>query len=391
MAPNLLFAVQVCFWLSVFLFVYTYGLFPLFTLLFSLTKPKIVETVGHFPSVCIVVAAYNEEEVIEEKIRNLRTQKYPQEKVRIIVASDGSDDATEAIVERLAQVDVQLTLLKLPRKGKNIAINAAIAVAQNELVVFTDADSMLRPNSLAFLVAPFANPEIGGVGGDYHYDSEAGNEGERLYWNLDRRLKQAQSRIGNMTSASGQLYAVRRNLTTIVPSNVTDDAFLSRHVIAQHRRLVFAYKARVVGPIASISGEYKRKVRIAARGLNGVWLQRQLLNPFNYGLYAVQLFSHKVLRRLMLLPTLLLLVTSFLLIQVSSFYTICLVAQLAFHALATLGILLKDRALKWLKPLRFAYYFNMVNAASLVGLWQLMRGKSPSIWTAQRVAEVEQV
>ena len=202
-------------------------------------------------------------------------------------------------------------MLDLPRTGKAGALNTAVERATGEILVFSDANSMFAPDALARLAAPFADPSVGGVAGDQRYLPDDGDggvaKGERGYWDLDRAIKQAESAAGNVISATGAIYAVRRSLFGPVPDGVTDDFATSTAVIAQGHRLVFAPDAVAYEPVgAAAEIEYGRKVRVMTRGLNGVVLRRGLLDPRRHGFYAVQLFSHKVLRRLMAIPLLML-------------------------------------------------------------------------------------
>lgn len=338
------------------------------------------------PSVSIVVAAYNEERVMGDKVANLLALDYPADRVEIIVASDGSSDDT--VASAASAPDGRVRVLDLPRSGKAGVLNAAVAEASGEILVFSDANSMFAPDALRELVAPFADPEVGGVAGDQRYlpDGRAGStSGERGYWDLDRRIKRAESTGGNVISATGAIYAIRRSLFVTVPDGVTDDFATSTAVIASGRRLVFASGAVAFEPVgATASMEYGRKVRVMTRGLNAVLLRRALLDPRRHGFYALQLFSHKVLRRLMAIPLLMLLGSTLRLARRSPIYALLAVAQSAVYTLGAVGLALGGRCPARHRLLALPAYFCLVNLASLQALLNVARRRSVTRWEPRR-------
>lgn len=374
------------FWGSIGLILYTYIGFPVIMALRGLLRPKSVQGGADTPSVTMIIAAHNEEAVIVKKLDNTFALDYPRSQIEVIVASDGSDDMTNLLVADYDAPEVRL--LALPRQGKNRTLNEAVAAARGDILVFSDADSMLAPDALRHLVAPFADAEVGGVGGDFHYaDEHDEGTGERTYWSLDRSLKQLQSRAGSMTSATGQIYALRRKLFTALPVGVTDDFFISIQAPANHQRLVFEPRAVATGSVATSSGaEFRRKVRVMTAGLRGVWLMRRLLNPLNYGFFAVQLLTHKVLRRLMVVPIALLALSAPFLWQRGWLYKLATIGQAGLHGAATLGWLLRDTKPGRSKLLSLPFFFDMVNVAALAAVANLVRGERHDIWVPQRAA-----
>ena len=202
------------FWGSAGLLLYTYVGFPALVLLRGALARRPYLTADVTPDVTVVVAVHNEAEVIGEKIDNLLALDYPPEGLAIVIASDGSDDGTDEIVR--ARSGRRLRLLSLPRAGKARALNAAVTEAGGEVLVFTDANSIFRPDAVRALVRPLADPAVGGVAGNQVYLSSTSNDasdvGEQGYWNFDRMLKVAQSRAGSVTGATGAIYAIRREL-----------------------------------------------------------------------------------------------------------------------------------------------------------------------------------
>jgi glycosyltransferase involved in cell wall biosynthesis len=371
---------------------YTYVGFPMLVLLRSRLRPRDHRSAPITPRVSLIIAARNEEAVIAGRIENALSLDYPADLLEVIVASDGSEDATVALVRACA--DPRVRVLDLPRVGKDGALAAAAEDATGQILVFSDANSAYAPDALRQLVAPFADPSVGGVAGDQRYLPDDGREaavatGERGYWDLDRALKLAESRAGNVISATGAIYAVRRSLFRPPPPGVTDDFAISTAVIAQGQRLVFAPDAVAYEPVArSGDAEFARKVRVMTRGLNGVVLRRELLDPRRHGFYAVQLFSHKVLRRLMAVPLSVLAATSLALSPRSWLFRVLAAGQVVVYGLGALGIALGRRGSSKLRLLALPAYFLMVNAASVNAAWNVARGKSIERWEPQRDPEV---
>jgi cellulose synthase/poly-beta-1,6-N-acetylglucosamine synthase-like glycosyltransferase len=372
------------FWSAVGLIVYTYVGFPLLLALRGLLRPRPVRRDDITPSVSLIIAAYNEASVIKDKLDNIMALDYPRDQLEVIIASDGSDDGTNAIVAAYDAPHVRL--LALPRQGKNRTLNAALAEARGDILVFSDADSMLEPDALRNLVAPFADPDVGGVGGDYRYPTDVvEGSGERTYWNIDRVIKDLQNRAGSMTSATGQIFAIRREYARPVALGVTDDSYLSIQVPASHKRLVFEPSAVAYGPIAtSADKEFQRKVRVTTRGLRSVWLNRRVLNPFEYGFFAIQYGSHKVLRRLVGVPLIVVALTAPTLWNRSWLYKLATLGQCGLHGAALAGFVLRNTRIGQHKALSLPLFFDMVNVAGIMALVKLMRGERRDIWVPQR-------
>jgi glycosyltransferase involved in cell wall biosynthesis len=375
------------FWWALGVLAYTYIVFPLVVLLRAGLRPRPHGTADVTPSVTMVIAARNEAASIGAKLENLLSLDYPADRLEVVVASDGSDDGTDDIVR--AYADRGVRLVSVPRVGKAPALDAAVAQATGDVLVFSDANSIYAPDALRALVRPFADPLVGGVAGDQRYlgaaDTDAIASGERSYWDLERRLKAAESLSGNVISATGAIYAVRRSLVGPVAPGVTDDFFTSTGVIAQGYRLVFAADAVAYEPVSKTAEiEVGRKVRVMTRGLRGVLLRRDLLDPRRHGFYALQLFTHKVLRRTMALPLLTIAVTSPLLWRHGALYRAATAGQAAFYALGAVGMLLAGRPLGRLKVLALPAFFTLVNVASLRAVWNVLRGRQIDRWEPRR-------
>jgi cellulose synthase/poly-beta-1,6-N-acetylglucosamine synthase-like glycosyltransferase len=379
---------MVLFWSAVATIAYTYVGFPLLVLARAALRPRPVASGDVRPAVSVVIAAHDEESAIGRKLESVLAADYPADRREVVVASDGSTDGTEAVVRRFADRGVRL--VALPRVGKAAALDAAVAASSGDVVVFTDANSTFAADALTAIVRPFADPDVGGVAGDQRYRSGTDDApvagGERSYWSFDRLLKEAESRAGNVISATGALYAVRRELVGPVAVGVTDDFATSTAVIAAGRRLVFAPDAAAYEPVATSGGaEFGRKVRVMTRGLRGVALRRALLDPRRSGFYALQLLSHKVLRRLMAVPLLGLFLGSARLWRRGPLYRLATVGQVAFYGVGAVGLASGGRVRGRVgKLIALPAYFCLVNAASLKACWNLATGRRIDRWEPER-------
>jgi cellulose synthase/poly-beta-1,6-N-acetylglucosamine synthase-like glycosyltransferase len=337
------------------------------------------------PAVSIVVAARNEAAVIGDKLGALEELDWPRDRLEVIVCSDGSDDGTDAIVASFADRGVQL--VQQAWLGKAAALEAAVAASTGEILVFTDANSRLDADALRHLVAPFADPKVGGVAGNQRYLAGDGSQGagERSYWKLDALLKQAESSAGDAISATGALYAIRRELFDGVAVGVTDDFYVSTGVVARGYRLVFEPAAVAWEPAAASSGrEFDRKVRVMTRGLWGVVTRRELLDPRRHGFYAVQLLWHKVLRRVMVIPLAVLAATAPLLWRRGRTYRVATLGQVALYGAGVAGLVLPPGRGRIRRLLELPAFFCLVNAAAGRAILNVVRGRRIDRWEPGR-------
>lgn len=381
-------AAAILFWISFALIAYAYVIFPAVVYLRGKLFPRpYTSDLRHRPTVSLVMAMHNEENDLPAKLKNLKALEYPRDRFEVVIASDGSTDRTNQIL-REAEGDGYKMLL-LPRVGKAAALNTAVENARGEILVFSDANSIYAPDAIQQLAAPFADPSVGGVAGNQLYlksrKSNLSQEGEKSYWNFDRLMKVQESRAGNVISATGAIYAIRRSLFQPIVEGVTDDFYTSTAVIEQGYRLVFEPEAVSYEPVsADAEREFRRKVRIITRGLGSVIARRGLLNPFRYGFYALQLFSHKVLRRLVVFPLLAALVTSLVLAPTHLFYALAAAAQVAFYGMALAGYFLRGKRGRLAKLATLPFFFTLVNAASLMGVLNVLRGNRIARWEPKR-------
>jgi len=296
---------EILFWLSLFLVFYThlgYGI-----LLYMLVKLKelFVKPVRRqlppdkrLPDVTLFITAFNEEEVVDEKMRNCLGLDYPADKLHIVWTTDGSNDSTNQRLEDWPQATVHFQPL---RQGKTAAMTRGMMLVDTPLVVFTDANTMLNREAIREIVRAFEDPKVGCVAGEKRIAVQekdgAAAGGEGIYWKYESTLKALDARLYSAVGAAGELFAVRRELFTVMePDTLLDDFILSLRIAMQGYKIAYCTQAYAIeSGSADMREEQKRKVRIAAGGLQSIWRLRELLNPFRYGVLTFQYVSHRVL------------------------------------------------------------------------------------------------
>jgi len=384
------------FWLSLCIVFYTfigYGVF-----LFMLVKLKRVFAQkpvnfaknDQLPSCSLVVAAYNEELFIEEKVKNSLHLIYPEGKLKLIFITDGSSDLTPEIVRRYPQVQ----LLHHPaRAGKIAAIHRAIKYVDTQIVVFTDANTFLNPDALINICRHYSDAKVGAVAGEkrvqMNENADASTAGEGFYWKYESTLKKWDSELNSTVGAAGELFSVRRSLYQDVPSDtVLDDFMISMRIAADGYRIVYEPAAYAIETASeNVSEELKRKIRIAAGGIQSILRLKGLLNPFRYPVLSFQYVSHRVLRWTItpvLLIAIFILNIALVCQKHDNFYMAILVAQIIFFSLAITGAVLEKREIR-IKVLFIPYYFCVMNFAVLMGIVRYCSAKQSVVWEkAQR-------
>jgi cellulose synthase/poly-beta-1,6-N-acetylglucosamine synthase-like glycosyltransferase len=361
---------------------YVYFVYPALLFLLSRLRPRPVRRGKVQPSVTIVVPAHNEEAAIEAKIRNSLEQRYPGTLLEILIVSDGSTDGTDEIVRRYASETVRL--VRRPREGKIAALNRAAALATGDVLVLTDANSLLEPDAVARLVESFADPEVGAVCGNKKLRPSNGDTtqgGEGIYWRYDKWLKGLESRIGSIFAADGTLYALRRELyVPILDRAQADDIAISTRVVLQGYRLVID-DAAVAWEEAPAEGgaEFRRKVRVTNHSVRALLaLGRRL---WLSGFYSVELVSHKLLRHFLPFFLLALFFSNAALAAGQPALRGLLALHVLFYAAAAAGFVLRRRRAGRSRLLTVPYYFCLVNAAALLGVVSIARGARLAAWT----------
>jgi cellulose synthase/poly-beta-1,6-N-acetylglucosamine synthase-like glycosyltransferase len=340
-------------------------------------------------AVTLLIAAYNEAEHIGRKVDDALQLDVGPHRLEVVVVSDGSTDKTVSEIQRRAHPSVRL--IDIPEnKGKVSALNAALTEIGGDIVVFSDANSTVHPEALLRLLDHFGDPAVGGVCGRLAVPIRRQGwlaKAERIYWRYDNAIKEAESRLSSTVSAQGSLYAVRRDLINPLPLAMADDLMTSLRVVASGRRLVFEPRAITEETVSDhMSGEFRRRVRSTERGWRGLMTMRQLLNPMQYGIYALQLFSHKVLRRLNAYLVPLLFPINFLIAGQGQLYAIMALAQAAFYASAAAAYFWP--AARRVPGTSLALFFVITHLAMAVGIWRVAIGRRSDRWIPVRESGV---
>jgi cellulose synthase/poly-beta-1,6-N-acetylglucosamine synthase-like glycosyltransferase len=368
---------------------YIYFGYPVFiALLTYIKKDKCLTQQNYEPTVSLIIAAYNEEKVIAGKIENSLKLDYPKDKLEVIVFSDASSDRTDEIVKSYSNKGVKLLRIE-GRKGKVYCKNVAAEKAQGEVLVFSDATSMYEKDALKKLVAHFVNPAVGFVAGELRYRKDSGVAGESLYCRYEQFIRRFEGKLGNLTTASGAIYAIPKRYYPVLQPEVPDDLGHTLSIKLKGLKVVHEPCALAWEEAArDIKSEMSRRVRMvtqAAYCLFRVPRFRSLLNPFRHGLFSVQLLSHKVLRWLTGVFLIATLLTNIFLVGKGSFYVFSLACQSGFYILAVWGLLQEVWFKKGVPKIpHIASYFVLSCYAMLRGLFNGLRGKTIVTWTPSR-------
>jgi cellulose synthase/poly-beta-1,6-N-acetylglucosamine synthase-like glycosyltransferase len=355
--------VDVLFWASLAALFWTHVGYPLAAAALPRSRRRAVRKGAQEPSVAVIVAAYNEESVIERRVQNLRALDYPAEKLEIVVTSDASIDRTEELA-RAAGARVVLN----ERGGKVAAQDRAVRETDSEIVAFSDANATWASDALRALVRSFADPDVAYVCGQLRLEDADGNNREGVYWRYELVTRDAESRLGSVTGGNGSIYAVRRSDYVEVDPRWGHDLSLPYLMVQRGRRAVYEPEALAFEkPTPTNESEYRRKVRMFEHCweivLRGKMLRRQPLG------YLVELVSHRHLRYASGLLHLLLLATSIALVRAGWIYDVVLAGQLALLVAAAAGV-------------GIARYYVLVTWATVVALWNYLRRGVPATWAA---------
>ncbi len=387
---------EIAFWVSLAIIAYTFVGYGLVLWLLVRVKRVLKKPValpvppdGQLPTCCLIVAAYNEEAEIERKIKNSLALAYPAHKLSILFVTDGSSDRTPDIVA--AHPEVRL-MHEPARRGKIHAVHRAVAASDADILVFTDANTVLNPDALLVLCKHYQNPRIGAVSGEKRIASgetaDASTAGEGFYWKYESTLKKWDAELHSLVGSAGELFSIRRSLYQPVPPNtVLDDFMISMNIAKQGYRVAYEPAAYAVETAsANVEEELKRKVRIAAGGIQSiVWLWPLLL-PFKRPLLTFQYVSHRVLRWTVtpFLLVLLFVVSAVLAFRDAGwFYQLAFFGQVVFYALACCGWYVAQRELK-AKIVFIPYYFCVMNYAVVAGLFRYLKGNQSVAWEKSR-------
>jgi cellulose synthase/poly-beta-1,6-N-acetylglucosamine synthase-like glycosyltransferase len=371
------------FWGALVTVAYVYVGYPLLVFLLARLRGRPVRRdADHLPTVSFIIAAYNEEAAIAAKLDNTLALDYPRDRLEVIVVSDGSTDGTDEIVR--TRYAGRATLLALGgRQGKTMGQNRAAAIARGDILVFSDATTMYRPDCLRKLVRNFADPAVGLVTGDVLYGREAGataDRGRAAYWNYESVLRRQESAVHSVLGAAGCVYAMRRRLYTPLPADLISDVVQCVKVVQQGYRAVVDDEALVYEPAESrgIREELERRARVIARSLRGKWYLRDFFHPLRHPWFCWQILSHRLLRWAVPIFLVVAFVANLALLD-RPLYRVLLGAQLAFYATALAGYALERRRIR-VRGVTIPLYFCLVNLAPLLALRTLARGDRKVTW-----------
>jgi cellulose synthase/poly-beta-1,6-N-acetylglucosamine synthase-like glycosyltransferase len=387
-------ALEIIFWAALFIIFYSYLGYGI--LLFIIIKirrmlgisRKTDDQINYEPEVTLFVAAYNEKDYVDEKIRNSFSLNYPRKKVKHVWVTDGSNDGTPDILRKYEGVDVY----HLDERGGKIgAMNRGMQFVKTPIVIFSDGNTNLGVDSIREIVNLFADPKVGCVSGEkriYSKDEDAAaGAGEGLYWKYESTLKKWDAELYSVVGAAGELFAIRTELWQEVEKDtLLDDFIISLRVAMAGYTIQYNPNAYAIETAsANVKEELKRKIRISAGGIQSVVRLRSLLNVFKYGTLSFQYISHRVLRWT-LTPLLLLLIIPINLVlainaefQFTNIYTLLFYGQILFYIAALTGWFLENRKIK-VKILFVPYYFFIMNLSVFLGFRRFLKGNQSVKW-----------
>jgi cellulose synthase/poly-beta-1,6-N-acetylglucosamine synthase-like glycosyltransferase len=374
--------IKFLFWISVFLIGYSYVLYPLILLALRRPSPKNgILPDDYTPSVSIIVAAYNEEKVIRKRIENLLWLEYPKNKLELIIASDGSSDRTAEIVKEYQAKGIVFYDFK-ERRGKVNVLNDLVPEAKGEIIVFSDANSFFKSNTINKLVRRFQDDQVGSVCGALHFMTPEGSisgDLEGVYWSYENFLKTVEGQFGSLLGANGALYAVRKELYyPCPPDTIIEDFIIPMKILERGLKNVYEPEAIALEDAAKhIVQEKKRRIRIGAGDFQSIGLLWRMLSP-GRGFPALAFWSHKILRWFTPFFMILAFLANVLLLDSPGFRTI-FVIQCDFYALAVLGQIL-TRVGYPVKILSLCYYFVSMNLALFLGFFNYVTGNHSVKW-----------
>ena len=384
---------KVLFWVCLFIVFYTYiGYGMLLWLIIRIKrllkgKPEKLPMPSdeELPTMTLMICAYNEQDVVAEKMQNTRALDYPKDKFRVMWVTDGSNDRTNELLADYPEVDL---VFSPERRGKTAALKHGLREVKTQYVAFTDANTMINPGAMKEIARQFMDKTVGCVSGEKRVaarkEGEMAAEGEGLYWRYESTLKRWDSELYSTMGAAGELYAVDPKLCREVPDNaLLDDFMMSMLIVDEGRRIAYTPEAYALEyGSADIHEESKRKRRIAAGGLQSIWWLRKMLNPFRQPIVAFQYISHRVLRWSLTPVTMvaLLIINAVLTgLRAGWLYDVIFVLQILFYLAALAGYLLSRQGRKN-KLLYTAYYFVFMNLNVFRGMAYLKKHKTSGAW-----------
>ncbi len=380
---------KIIFWSLIFLTLYCYIGYPLFLGLIARLHPRFVRKSDFTPTVSVVLSVYNEEYVIEGKIKNLLSLDYPADRLEIVIGSDGSTDKTNEIIKKFTNSRITL-LASDAQRGKMATINEIARHAKNEIIVFTDARQTFEKTAVSELVRNFSDPKVGCVSGELMLSQEKSTtaKGLNLYWNYEKLIRTYESEIHSMIGATGAIYAIRRELYTDAPPHVVlDDVYIPLKIVLKGFRAVFDHAAKAYDRVnESPYEEHQRKARTLFGNYQIFFMIPDSFNPFKSPI-AIQIFSHKLLR--VLIPFFLMAVFLINMTLASErLYQAIFFLQLIFYIMAIIGFLARYANHGIVKCISricaVPYVFCLLNFSALTGFFRFLCARQDAAWKKAR-------
>ena len=374
-------------WITTAIVLYVYLGYPVALWILARFRRRDVQKVDITPSVTLLISAYNEARTIGKKLRNSLELDYPEELLEVIVVSDASTDDTDRIVQTFAWRGIRLLCMP-ERRGKTVGLNAAVQAAQGEIVVFSDANILYQKDAIRYLVRNFADATVGCVTGDSRYvDTEhsAAHIQEDAYWGYERQIRTLESHVGSTVGGDGAIFAIRRELYTPLPPEAINDLVTPLQIVTRGYRAVFEPAAIGYEPSAgNFPGEFRRKRRIVNRSWRGVMSVPGVLNPHQAGLFAWQVWSHKVLRWLMLPLVVGAAAGCYVAFPLGLVYQLGAWGFVGSLIVAGIGALVPDHSGRLAQLAHGMMYFYLVNLAAVLGIAMAITGRVETLWTPER-------
>ncbi len=382
-------SLELYFWIGLGIIIYTYLgygiiLYLIVTLKrFSFSSKTEPYTFDELPELTLIIACYNEADILDDKVKNTLDLKYPEGRLKLFFVTDGSNDNSGEVLKKYDRIQV---FHDPGRAGKAAAVNRVIPHVKTPFVAFCDANTFLNPEAMINLARHYKDRRVGAVAGEkkiFQGDKEhAAGSGEGAYWKYESALKRLDSELYTVVGAAGELFSVRTDLYEEVPGNIIiEDFYLSMRIVQNGFRVVYEPEAYAMETSsASVKEEEKRKVRIAAGGIQSIVKLYRLLNFFKYGVATFQYISHRVLRWTLtplLLP--LVFVLNYLLYDLHPVYQFLFVAQVLFYSISLIGYLLQGKKIRF-KVIFIPYYFAFMNWSVYRGFIRYVGGRQSAVW-----------
>ena len=373
---------ELFFWLSSILILYIYVGYPILLKFLPKRVSAQVSEENISPSITVIIPAFNEAASIESTIKNKLEQHYPAELIQVIVISDESEDATDEIVNQIALNDHRVSLIRQsPRQGKTAGLNLAIPQAKGEIIIFSDANSHYHPDAIQQLVNCFKDDSVGYVTGKMVYvntDGSLNGDGCSAYMKYENYMRALETQTSSIVGVDGGIDAIRKSLYQPMNADQLPDFVLPLKVITQGKRVVYCETALLnEESLSSSQKEFRMRVRVSLRAYWAMYDMKHLFNPSEYGLFTLQLISHKLLRYLAFIPLIMAFVANGLITGDSVFYSTTFLLQIIFYGAAAF-VALNDGTKN--KFLGLAHYFCLINIASAMAFFKFVKGEKIVLW-----------